>query len=53
MRYINDQLKYGYEDAYLQDLIKAVGGYGAESITADRYNKVVDKKVKARKFAGL
>lgn len=49
MRYINDQLKYGYTDDYLQELIKTVGGFGADSITVDRYNKLIDKKVKNRR----
>lgn len=49
MRYLNDQLKYGYTDDYLQELIKTVGGFGAESITVDRYNRIIDKKVKNRK----
>ena len=49
MRYINDQLKYGYTDDYLQELIKTVGGFGAETITVDRYNKLIDKKIKNRK----
>ncbi len=49
LRYINDQLKYGYKDDFLQELIKTVGGFGAETITGDRYNRVVQKKVDSRK----
>lgn len=52
MRYINEQLKYGYTDDYLQELIKTVGGFGSDVITYDRYNKIIDKKVKNRK-AGI
>lgn len=52
MRYINEQLKYGYTDEQLEELIRSVGGFGAESITGDRYNKIIDKKVRARK-AGI
>jgi Ca2+-binding EF-hand superfamily protein len=52
MRYINEQLKYGYTDDYLQELIKTVGGFGSDSISADRYNKIIDKKVKNRR-AGI
>lgn len=49
MRYLNDQLKYGYTEEQLQDLIKSVGGFGSESITWDRYNKVLEKRVRNRK----
>jgi hypothetical protein len=49
MRYINEQLKYGYTEDYLHDMIKNVGGFGAETITVDRYNKVIDKRIKNRK----
>lgn len=52
MRYINEQLKYGYTDEQLEELIRSVGGFGVESITGDRYNKIIDKKVRARK-AGI
>ena len=52
MRYINEQLKYGYTDDYLQELIKTVGGFGSDSISVDRYNKIIDKKVKNRR-AGI
>lgn len=49
MRYINEQLKYGYSDDFLQELIKSVGGFGAETVTADKYCKLIDKKVKQRR----
>lgn len=52
MRYINSQLNYGYNEEFLNELIKSVGGYGANSISADRFTKVIEKKVKARKFGG-
>lgn len=50
LRYINEQLKYGYTDEQLQDIIHSVGGYGAESISADRFNKFIEKKVLKRKL---
>ena len=50
MRYINDQLKYGYDEEQLNDVVKTVGGFGAETITADRYNRIIDKKVKSKKI---
>ena len=49
LRYINEQLHYGYTEEQLQDLIKSVGGFGAETITADRYNKILEKRVLNRK----
>lgn len=49
MRYLNEQLKYGYTEEQLQDLIKSVGGFGADSIAWDRYNKVLEKRVRSRK----
>mgnify|MGYP002358967714 CR=1 FL=1 len=49
MRYINDQLKYGYQEEFLHDLIKSVGGFGAETVTSEKYCKLIDKKVKQRK----
>lgn len=32
-----------------KDLIKSVGGFGAETITVDRYNKILEKRVLNRK----
>ena len=49
LRYINEQLHYGYTEEQLQDIIKSVGGFGAETITADRYNKILEKRVLNRK----
>ena len=52
LRYINEQLHYGYTEEQLEDLIKSVGGFGADTITADRYSKILEKRVKNRK-AGI
>ena len=52
MRYINVQLGYGYSDEQLNDLIYSVGGYGATTISADRFNRYVEKKVKKRRTLG-
>lgn len=41
MRYISEQLGYNYNDEQLQDLIHSVGGYGAETISADRFNRFI------------
>jgi len=49
LRYVNEQLHYGYTEEQLEDLIKAVGGFGAETITVERYSKVLEKRVLNRK----
>ena len=49
MRYINEQLKYGYDEEGLTNLIHGVGGYGSDSISGDKYNRFIAKKVAARK----
>ena len=51
LRYINDQLKYGYSDEQLLDIVHTVGGYGAETITWEKFNKFIDKKLTKRKMA--
>jgi Ca2+-binding EF-hand superfamily protein len=50
LRYINEQLKYGYDDDQLVELIHSVGGYGAETISWDRFNKFIAKKIDKRKL---
>jgi Ca2+-binding EF-hand superfamily protein len=50
LRYISEQLKYGYDDEALIDIIHSVGGYGAETITWDRFNKFIEKKINKRKI---
>ena len=51
LRYINDQLKYGFNDDQLIDIIHTVGGYGSETITWEKFNKFIDKKITKRKLA--
>ena len=50
LRYISEQLKYGYGDEELVDLIHTVGGYGAETVTWERFNKFIEKKINKRKL---
>ena len=49
MQYISDQLKYGYNEDQLKELIHSVGGYGADTVSADKFNKFIAKKIAARK----
>jgi Ca2+-binding EF-hand superfamily protein len=51
LRYINDQFKYGYSDEQLWEIIHAVGGFNAETITFERFNKFINKKLSSRKLA--
>jgi Ca2+-binding EF-hand superfamily protein len=49
LRYLNDQLKYGYNEEQLVDIIHAVGGYNAETISFDKFNSYVRRKVNRTK----
>ena len=50
LRYINDQLKYGFNDDQLVEIIHTVGGYGAETITWEKFNKFIDRKLTKKKL---
>lgn len=52
MRYISQQLGYNYSDDQLADLIHSVGGYGASTISADRFNRFIEKKISKRRVLG-
>ena len=52
MRYISEQLGYGYSEEQLLDLIHSVGGYGASTISADKFNRFIEKKISKRKVLG-
>jgi Ca2+-binding EF-hand superfamily protein len=49
LRYISEQLKYGYNDDQLVEIIHSVGGYGAETISWDKFNKFIQRKVDRRR----
>ncbi len=51
LRYINDQLRYGYNDDQLVEIIHSVGGFGAETITFDKFNKFIERKINKRRLA--
>jgi Ca2+-binding EF-hand superfamily protein len=51
LRYINDQLKYGYSDEQLDELIHSVGGFGSATISWEKFNKFIQRKVDRRRLA--
>lgn len=51
LRYINEQLKYGYSEEQLVEIIHSVGGFGAESISWEKFNKFIQRKVDRRRLA--
>jgi Ca2+-binding EF-hand superfamily protein len=51
LRYINEQLKYNYSDDQLVEIIHSVGGFGAETISWDKFNKFIERKVNRRRLA--
>ena len=51
LRYVNEQFRYGYNDEQLWEVIHAVGGFNAETITFEKFSKYIQKKVAARKLA--
>jgi Ca2+-binding EF-hand superfamily protein len=50
LRYISDQLKYNYNDDQLVEIIHSVGGYDAETITWEKFNKFIQRKVEKRRL---
>ena len=49
MKFVNEQLRYGFKDDQLKDIITSVGGSNATTITADKFNRYIAKKVEHRK----
>ncbi len=50
MKYVNDQFKYGFSEEQLLNIIHAVGGYNADSITFDKFSKYISKRVAQKKI---
>jgi hypothetical protein len=44
LRYLNEQLRYGFKDSHLEEIIKIVGGSAATTITHDRWNKYLQRR---------
>ena len=53
MKEINDKLNYGYSELELLDIIHAVGGYNHETISFEKFNQHIKRKVAKRKSALL
>jgi Ca2+-binding EF-hand superfamily protein len=51
LKYINSQFNYGFSEEQLWEVIHAVGGYNAETITFEKFSKYIQKKLAARKLA--
>lgn len=51
LKYINAQFNYGYNEEQLWEVIHAVGGYNAETITFEKFTKYIQKKLAARKIS--
>ena len=51
LRYINEQFRYGYSDDQLVEIVHSVGGFGAETISWDKFNKFIERKVNRRRLA--
>jgi Ca2+-binding EF-hand superfamily protein len=49
--YINEQLKYGYTNEQLLEIVHSIGGFGAETVTWDRFNKFIQRKIERRRLA--
>ena len=50
MKDLNEQFGYGYDDEQIMEVIHTVGGYGADVITFEKYNKFIEKKFNKRKL---
>ena len=48
MKEINDKLGYGFTELELIDIIHAVGGYNNESISFEKFNSHVKRKLARR-----
>lgn len=53
LRYINEQFRYNYNEEQLVEIIHSVGGFGAETISWDKFNKFIARKVDKRRVLGL
>ena len=49
LKLINEQLRYGYNEDQLWDIIHAVGGYNADTISFDKFNAYIKRVVSKRK----
>ena len=46
LRIINQQLKYGYDDHQLKEIIQSIGGFNSETIPYYKFNAYVRSRVR-------
>lgn len=49
LKLINEQLRYGYNEDQLWDIIHAVGGYNADTISFDKFNTYIKRVISKRR----
>jgi uncharacterized tellurite resistance protein B-like protein len=47
---VNEQFKYGFNDEQLGEIIHAVGGFNAETITFEKFSRYIQKRLANRKL---
>lgn len=50
MKEINDKLNYGFSEVEIVEIMHAVGGYNNESISFEKFNSHIKRKVLKRKL---
>ena len=50
LRALNDEFRYGFSDDQLVEIIHAVGGYGTNEITWEKFNRYVLRKIEKRRI---
>jgi hypothetical protein len=50
LKFINEQLKYGYNEDQLWEIIHSVGGYNADTISYEKFNSYVRRITERRKI---
>jgi Ca2+-binding EF-hand superfamily protein len=50
LKFINEQLKYNYNEDQLWEIIHSVGGFNADTITFEKFNSFIKRKVEKRRL---
>jgi uncharacterized tellurite resistance protein B-like protein len=48
MKELNDKLNYGFDESELLEIIHAVGGYNNESVSFEKFNAHIKRKLARR-----